>query len=78
MRVTFLITFLLLVLFLCCFSGMIRTPIYLVFGCCTPSWVTCFSLFCLLFFAHTRCRPHCCASHGLHEGRIGGTGRMPQ
>ncbi|ESS62053.1 hypothetical protein TCDM_10319 [Trypanosoma cruzi Dm28c] len=37
MRVTFLITFLLLVLFLCCFSGMIRTPIYLMFGCCTPS-----------------------------------------
>ncbi|EKG02244.1 hypothetical protein TCSYLVIO_006736 [Trypanosoma cruzi] len=50
MRVTFLITFLLLVLFLCCFSGMIRTPIYLMFGCCTPSWVMCFSLFCLLFF----------------------------
>ncbi|EKG07931.1 hypothetical protein TCSYLVIO_000934 [Trypanosoma cruzi] len=32
----------------------------------------------LFLFAHTLCRPHCCASHGLHERRIGVTGRMPQ
>ncbi|KAF8307101.1 hypothetical protein TcBrA4_0020920 [Trypanosoma cruzi] len=70
-------TFLLLVFFCVAFRND-KNPYLLVFGCCTPSWVMYFFLFCLLFFAHTRCRPHCCASHGLHERRIGGTGRMPQ